>query len=156
LQHIHPDDRRRVAEADAIARLTGKQFEIEYRIIRPDGEIRTVFERTEPVYGEDGEPLRLIGTVRDVTELRTAEAKLRESEERYPLAAQADGVGLWDWDISTDEAYFSPRLHEILGAGSGELGSTIGGLFDRLLPADCDALRNYLERRFAKQRHKFQ
>ena len=113
LQYIHPDDRRRVAEADATARLTGQQFEIEYRIIRPDGEIRTVFERTEPAFDEHGEPLRLIGTVRDVTELRTAEARLRESEERYALAAKGAGVGLWDWDISTDKAYFSPRLHEI-------------------------------------------
>ena len=93
----------RVAEADATARLTGQQFEIEYRIIRPDGEIRTVFERTEPVFDEHGQPLRLIGTVRDVTELRTAEARLRESEERYALAAKGAGVGLWDWDISTDK-----------------------------------------------------
>ena len=156
LQYIHPDDRRRVAEADATARLTGQQFEIEYRIIRPDGEIRTVFERTEPAFDEHGEPLRLIGTVRDVTELRTAEARLRESEERYALAAKGAGVGLWDWDISTDKAYFSPRLHEILGASSGGLGSSIAGLFDRLVPADRDGLRRHLDGRFARQRPKFQ
>jgi PAS domain S-box-containing protein len=78
LRRIHPEDRERVAEADAASLAKGGQFDIEYRIVRPDGEIRTVYERAEPVHDQHGRPLRLIGTVRDVTELKTAEAKLRE------------------------------------------------------------------------------
>jgi PAS domain S-box-containing protein len=155
LQRIHPDDRERVAAADAASLARGGQFEIEYRIVRPDGEIRTVYERAEPVCDEQGRPLRLIGTVRDVTELKTAEAKLRESEERYALAARGAGVGLWDWNVSTGQAYFSPRLHELLGAREGELGSSISGLFDRFLPEDQDALQHHLETRYANQRRKF-
>ena len=155
LQRIHPDDRERVAAADAASLARGGQFEIEYRIVRPDGEIRTVYERAEPVCDEQGRPLRLIGTVRDVTELKTAEAKLRESEERYALAARGAGVGLWDWNVSTGQAYFSPRLHELLGAREGELESSISGLFDRFLPEDQDALQHHLGTRYANQRRKF-
>ena len=155
LQRIHPDDRERVAQADASSLARGGQFEIEYRIVRPDGEICTVYERAEAVRDKQGLPLRLIGTVRDVTELKTAEAKLRESEERYALAARGAGVGLWDWNVSTDQAYFSPRLHEMFGARDGELGSSISGLFDRFLPEDRDALQHQLQMRYTNQRRKF-
>lgn len=155
LRRIHPEDRERVAEADAASLAKGGQFDIEYRIVRPDGEIRTVYERAEPVHDEHGRPLRLIGTVRDVTELKTAEAKLRESEERYALAARGAGVGLWDWKVSADQVYFSPRLHEIFGVRDGELGSSISGLFDRFLPEDRDALQHHLRARYANQRRKF-
>ena len=154
LQRIHPDDRERVAAADAASLARGGQFEIEYRIVRPDGEIRTVYERAEPVCDEQGRPLRLIGTVRDVTELKTAETKLRESEERYALAARGAGVGLWDWNVSTGQAYFSPRLHEIFGAREGELDLrsrdfSIGSC--RRTRMLCSIIR----RRYANQRRKF-
>jgi PAS domain S-box-containing protein len=155
LLRIHPEDRERVAAADAASRKRGRQFEIEYRIVRPDGEIRTVYERAESVCDEEGRPARLIGTVRDVTELKTAEARLRESEERYALAARGAGVGLWDWNVSTGQTYFSPRLHELFGAREGELGSSISGFFDRFLPEDRDALQHHLQTRYANQRRKF-
>ncbi len=47
--------------------------------------------------------------------------KLRLSEERYAMAARGANDGLWDWDIAGGRAYFSPRLHEILGLADGAL-----------------------------------
>src|SRR5207249_1723267 len=49
LQCIHPDDRGRVAQADALALERGAPFEVEYRILRAGGEERVVYERAEPV-----------------------------------------------------------------------------------------------------------
>ena len=53
-----------------------------------------------------------------------ADERLRLSEERYALAARGASDGLWDWDVVADRAYFSPRLHEILGLQDGALGDT--------------------------------
>ena len=156
LERIHPDDRELVARFDAEAREQGGPFEVEYRIVRENGEVRTVCERADTVCDDSGRPVRLIGTVRDVTELKVAELRLRESEERYALAARGAGVGLWDWDVATGKAYFSSRLHEIFGVADGALGSSISGLFDRFLAADRDALQRYLDEQFLRQRQKLQ
>ncbi|HWA43915.1 MAG TPA: PAS domain-containing protein [Hypericibacter adhaerens] len=156
LQAIHPDDRRRVLELDNTLRVHGGSTEIEYRIRRPDGEVRIVHERAEAIRDAAGRPRSLIGTVHDVTELKAAEERLRASEERYKLAAQGADVGLFDWDVPTGSTYFSPRTHEILGVGPETLGGSIAGLLEQFSPEDRDALQSNLANRFAAQRRRFQ
>ncbi|HUL06640.1 MAG TPA: PAS domain-containing protein [Candidatus Acidoferrum sp.] len=156
LERIHPDDRQRVAEADRMARECNTAIDMEYRLLRPDGEVRIVHERAESVCDEAGRPVRLLGTVHDVTELKAAEVRLRASEERYALAARGADVGLWDWDVAADRAYFSPRLHEILGVGDRALGESISGLFDRILPEDLEALLERFKSSFARQKRRFE
>lgn len=156
LQRIHPDDRRRVAEADARAKNSGVPLDVEYRILRPDGDVRIVHERAEPVRDEAGPFVRLIGTVHDVTELKATEARLRESDERYALAARGADVGLWDWNLAADRAYLAPRLHEILGTRGRDREGSISDLFDEIMPEDLAALQQYLKNRFAGQRRRFE
>src|SRR5262249_39046834 len=64
LERIHPDDRQSVAAADARARDNNTPIDMEYRIIRSDGETRVLYERAETVYDDNGKPIRLVGTVR--------------------------------------------------------------------------------------------
>jgi PAS domain S-box-containing protein len=156
LQRIHPKDRARVAEADERARLDGTPMDLEYRVVRPDGEVRTLRERAETICDVGGKPVRLIGTVHDVTDMKAAEARLRESDERYTLAARGADIGLWDWDVAADRAYFSPRLHEIIGVLPGTLGPSISSLLGRLVPEERTALSAYLQRRFARRKRKFE
>ncbi len=62
----------------------------------------------------DGKSL-VIGTVLDVTERRRADEAIRESEERYALAAEGATDGLWDWDVRAGTIYFSPRWRAQIG-----------------------------------------
>jgi two-component system NtrC family sensor kinase len=80
---------------------------------------------------------------------------LRLSEERYALAARGANDGLWDWDVVDQRAYYSPRLHEILGVPHGALEPTPQALIDRIVAEDRARANDYLARRFARKRRKF-
>ena len=79
LRAVHPDDRRLVRGRVEAALHRDEPYDFEHRIVRPGGEVRWVHRRAEVARGEGGEPLRMAGTVHDVTELKEAEGALHES-----------------------------------------------------------------------------
>jgi PAS domain S-box-containing protein len=80
---VHPEDRARVAEAVAAAQRGGPRYDVEYRIVRPDGNVRIVRSRGEVTWRASGEASRVFGVMQDITELRHAETELRASEIRF-------------------------------------------------------------------------
>ena len=83
VEPIHPDDRRRIQEAARAAVIDGLPYEIEYRLLRADGELRWHSGRGRPQLGPDGNVVRIVGTLQDVTERKQAELLLQASELRY-------------------------------------------------------------------------
>ncbi len=77
LNYVHPDDRQQVIETVNRAVAAHEAYAIDHRIVLADGTVRVVHEMGEVTYGTDGTPLRMIGTVQDVTEARQAETELR-------------------------------------------------------------------------------
>jgi len=80
---IHPDDRADAEQAIKRAKLGEKDYNAEFRIIRPDGEIRHIHAFGKVIRAKDGSPLRMIGTNQDVTERWEAEQQLLESEKNF-------------------------------------------------------------------------
>jgi PAS domain S-box-containing protein len=80
---IHPEDRQRVVAASAEALRGGPRYHVEYRVVRPNDEVRIVHSQGDVMRDESGRPRRMFGTVQDITERKRAEEDLRESERRY-------------------------------------------------------------------------
>lgn len=95
---VHPDDRGRVRTEAGIAAALGVASEIEYRICRPDGEIRWLYQRADVEAGSGGAGHRRIGVVQDITDRRRAEelrgrleAQLRHSQKLEAVGQLAGG-----------------------------------------------------------------
>ncbi len=111
-------------------------------------------QRFEYQYGRDWFEARLVcsgpdevlALARDISELKSAEAASRLSQERLSLALDAAGVGLWDWDVVADEAYLSPQYLRLLGYDAAELGRVDRAFFDALVhPSDRAQVRRVMQ-----------
>jgi PAS domain S-box-containing protein len=69
VEAIHPDDRKRVL-GEAMTKQASGQYDVEYRIVRPDGTVRWIWDRAFPIRDADGQVYRIAGLAEDVTEQR--------------------------------------------------------------------------------------
>jgi PAS domain S-box-containing protein len=95
---IHPEDRPKTAAAAAAALNGGPPYDVEYRVVRPDGSTRVVHSQGEVIRDESGQPLRQFGILQDITDLRQAEHELRASEERFRTLVQFSFDVYWETD----------------------------------------------------------
>ncbi|WP_296443516.1 EAL domain-containing protein [Rhodoferax sp. UBA5149] len=79
--------------------------------------------------------------LQDITESKQAEAALRENEERWKLALESTGDGVWDWYIQSGEEFFSKRLKEMYGFGEDEILNRADAFDARTHPDDLAQLQ---------------
>ena len=80
---LKPGTHSKAQAAAAALPCGGPRYDVEYRVVRPDGTERTVHSQGDVTWDESGRPLRQFGVLQDITELRQAERELRASEARF-------------------------------------------------------------------------
>jgi two-component system, sensor histidine kinase and response regulator len=121
---VHPDDRERVRAEDGRTEATGEPFMMEYRVVRPDGNVVWLRDEARLIRDPEGRPRFWQGVWLDVTEQKRAAERLRESEERFRLVARATDEAIWDSDILTDRQTWDGAVEAMFGYPAGSVTDT--------------------------------
>ncbi|MEI7037797.1 PAS domain-containing hybrid sensor histidine kinase/response regulator [Fulvimonas yonginensis] len=114
-----PAERARVRGLIQQAAAQGGRFiETEFHYNRRDGRACCLQLRAE-IHLDQGQAVRAVGVLVDVTDRHLAEESLRASEARLKLAQQIAGIGVWEWDLATDALAWSPEMYALLGLDAG-------------------------------------
>ena len=119
-QLIHPEDRQKVLQAFTKATRGGARYDVEYRIVWPNNEVRFVHSQGDMICDESGQPRRMFGTVHDITERKRAEEALGRAEQKYRDMFENAIEGIFQ--TTPDGRYLSvnPALARMYGYDSPE------------------------------------
>ena len=101
---------------------------------RKDGSTFPAEIGLSPQDTEDG--VRVISTVRDISERKRAIQALRDSEQRWQFALEGARDGVWDWNLATNEVFFSPQWKRMLGYDEQEISDSLEEWDKRVHPDD--------------------
>ena len=140
---VHPEDRERVRESQIEAASNGRQ-DVTHRIVRPDGSVRHVHELARAEVDEDGELVRLVGTIQDITDQFEAGQRLRRTEELFAFAVDGAGDGVWEWNVQADEITFAGQYASMLGISPGNLPGSLTAWMALVHPDDYEHVKETL------------
>ncbi len=145
LHGIHAEDKQTVeAKLDEYLRSGHGALEVEYRLRHRDGCWRWMFARVQAVWGEDGRPLRLVGSQSDITERRQALAELKASEARFSAFMDHSPVSTFIKDGDGRMVYanrvFERRWNLQPGEWTGKLDKALWPGIERLREVDLGVL----------------
>ena len=134
-------DDRRVIEG-------GEQIEVEETVPTPAGE-SVRLTRKSPVHDEEGSIRGVCGVSTDITEQRERERALQQIKDRLELAVEGAQIGVWDWDMTTDEVEFNDQWAEMLGHSLGDIEAHLDAWERRVHPDDLAAVEDALSEHMA-------
>ncbi|MEW5742104.1 MAG: PAS domain-containing protein [Myxococcota bacterium] len=119
-ERVHPDDRARVMEAQVALLREGKLPPVEYRIVRPDGEVRWLRGHGSVVWGANGENLGSLGALVDITETRRAMARLEQARWALEESQRVSQVGTFVFNLTTGQLEWSDEARRLVGLAREE------------------------------------
>lgn len=123
------------------------------------GESMILHTRKMPLYDDQGKPTLLLAICDDITERRRSEEALRQAQQRLDVTLRAGDVGLWDWDLETNEVVYSEQWKSQLGYHGDEIKNRENEWESRVHPDDLkpalDNIRKTIEGRDREYRSEF-
>ncbi|MDD5419751.1 MAG: PAS domain S-box protein [Methanomicrobiaceae archaeon] len=134
ISFIAEESRDNVASMITARREGGDVPAYEIEILTREGDRRAVIVKGTPIQYRDSPATLLVVT--DITDRKRTEEALKKSRQRLELALEAGEHGFWDWDLETNEVYFSPRCYTMLGYEPGAFPPHYQSWLDLLHPDD--------------------
>ncbi|MGW8247883.1 MAG: MASE3 domain-containing protein [Acidiferrobacterales bacterium] len=136
LDAVHPDDKERV-ERYINNQVLAPNTE-SFRIIRPDGSVRTLRSRSFPIRDEKGNVIRVAGTTEDITAEVESDKSLRKMERLLQETQALAHLGSWELDTMTNQVTWSDEVYRIFGIAPQEFDNTFHSIFTMIHPDDRD------------------
>ncbi len=141
LAAIHPDDRQAVIDAVNACVERDVPYEIEHRVVWPDGTVRWLLERGAVVGDANGKPLQMLGVVQDIDDSKRAELALAESERQLREAQALARIGNWTADMVSGKLTWSDEIYRIFGHEPGSFAPNIEAFQAAVHPDDRTQVR---------------
>ncbi len=146
-ENFHPDDKAVVIKHwhDCVAKK--KVFKSTFRI-GSGPEPKLIVVLAEPLFSDNKKLLGYVGSVDDISELNDVQQALRLSQQRYELAAKGASAGIWDWNIDSDEVYYSVKFTDLLGFDNLTFGNEWESFSEQIHPEDRDLFNLSISQHF--------
>ena len=140
LQRMHPEDRAKVQEAKDRAIREKSDYEVEHRILLPDGTVKYTHTVGHPVLNASGDVEQFVCTMMDITARKQAEEALRRSEGYLAQAQRLTQSGSWAWNVHTDVRFWSQETFRIFEYDPEKGSPTWSDILQRTHPEDRVAI----------------
>lgn len=153
---IHPQDLDRVKTAyRRFLESTEVDYEDQYRIIRPDGEIRHLSSRAQALRDEQGRATQVSGLVWDQTEQIERQRRLERVEDRYRLATTAARVAVWVWHVIADRFEHDTGINRLMNLPQNGQVTRLTDVLRAVHPDDREPFRARIEALLASEATEF-
>ena len=154
-QRVHPQDRVSVKEASDRTFREKIDYDVEYRIVLPDGAVKHIHSIGHPILNAGGDVIEVIGINADITVRKRAEEALRRSEAYLAEGQRLSHTGSWSWSPATGQTlYWSEEMFQIFGFNPQEGAPTSEKFWQRIHPEDRDQIYQLaMEAKLAKREY---
>jgi transcriptional regulator with PAS, ATPase and Fis domain/HAMP domain-containing protein len=136
LQHLHLEDRDRWQKTIDRAIREKSEYDIEFRIVLPDGAVKYIHTVGHPVLNANGELVQFVGSSTDITERVRADQTLRRSEGYLAEAQRLSRSGSWAWNVRTRALFWSQEHYRIYEYDPEKTNLTWSHILERVHPED--------------------